>query len=197
MLSVVIKMKNKYIFHSHISEQKFREVIRYFALDIEISKIAVLTGISRQSLNVIIMAVRHRIAFHCEKGSPFESEYSKGEPVAGGFIIYNSCVCVQMIGSDFDDDVKALKKENVSDLLKKYSGVVDFRSWKYHRIEQGIGEADTFWSLTKARLTKFRGIRRDKLYYHLKESEYRYNHRNENLYPLLLKLCRDPALRLI
>ena len=66
-------MTNKYIFHSKISEKKFREIIRYFSLDIEATKIAALTGISRPTINRILKAVRQRIAEFCESESPFES----------------------------------------------------------------------------------------------------------------------------
>ena len=38
-------MKNKYMIRSRISEAKFREFIRYLALDIEAKKIVVLTGL--------------------------------------------------------------------------------------------------------------------------------------------------------
>ena len=38
-------MKNKYIVRSRISQKKFREILKYFAEDIEATKIANLTGI--------------------------------------------------------------------------------------------------------------------------------------------------------
>jgi len=40
-------MKNKYMKSSNISEVKFREIIRYFSLDLEASKIAFLCGVGR------------------------------------------------------------------------------------------------------------------------------------------------------
>ncbi len=39
-------MRNKYFKRSGISERKFREIVRYFALDIEATKIAELSGLS-------------------------------------------------------------------------------------------------------------------------------------------------------
>ena len=66
-------MANKYIFRSKISEKKFREIIRYFSLDIEASKIAQLVGVSRPTINRILKTVRQRIAEFCEAESPFES----------------------------------------------------------------------------------------------------------------------------
>ena len=65
-------MTNKYIFHSKVSEKKFREMLRYFSLDIEASKIAELVGVSRPTIN-ILKAIRQRIAEFCETESPFES----------------------------------------------------------------------------------------------------------------------------
>jgi len=41
---------------------------------------------------------------------------------------------------------------------------------------------------------KLRGIRTDSLIIHLKESEWRWNHRDVNLYPFLLKLLRSEPL---
>ena len=43
-------IKNKYIVRSRISEKKFREILKYFAQDIEATKIANLSGISRISI---------------------------------------------------------------------------------------------------------------------------------------------------
>ena len=65
-------MSNKYIFHSRISEHDFRRMIRYLSVDIEASKIAILTGLSRNTINRIVPAVRRRIAGCCELDSPFK-----------------------------------------------------------------------------------------------------------------------------
>ena len=66
-------MVNKYKKRSKISEAKFREIVRLFALDIEATKIAILTGISRRSINKIFTQIRQRIAEYSEGQSPFES----------------------------------------------------------------------------------------------------------------------------
>jgi len=66
-------MTNKYIYHSKISEKKFREIIWYFSHDIEASKIAALTSVSRPTINKILKAVRQRIAEFCETESPFDN----------------------------------------------------------------------------------------------------------------------------
>ena len=72
-------MKNKYIVHSRISEKKFREVLKYFAQDIEATKIANLTGISRISINKILKNIRILMAKECEKISKFSGEISSSQ----------------------------------------------------------------------------------------------------------------------
>ncbi len=66
-------MVNKYKKRSRISNAKFREIVRLFALDLEATKIAALTGISRRSKNKIITQIRQRIAEYSESQSPFET----------------------------------------------------------------------------------------------------------------------------
>ena len=68
-------MKNKYIKHTHISERKFKEIIRLFSLDLEANKISEITNISRNSINALLAKIRQRIAELCDK----ESYFNKGE----------------------------------------------------------------------------------------------------------------------
>ena len=68
-------MKNKYFVRSHISEKRFREIIRYFSIDLTATQISSLTGLNINTANSILMKLRKRIAEFCEK----ESVFSKGE----------------------------------------------------------------------------------------------------------------------
>ena len=65
-------MINKYKKRSRISEAKIRQVIKLFALDIEATKIAELTGISRKTINKILRQIRERISDYCQQQSPFD-----------------------------------------------------------------------------------------------------------------------------
>lgn len=60
-------MKNKYVFRSRLSESQFRDIIRYFSMDLETSKISLLTGVSTHSLSKLLQAVRLRIFKICEQ----------------------------------------------------------------------------------------------------------------------------------
>jgi len=48
-----------------------------------------------------------------------------------------------------------------------------------------INGLEGFWSYAKQRLAKFHGVSKEKFPLYLKEMEFRYNHRNEDLFELL------------
>ena len=58
--------KNRYYRRSRISEREFRQIIRYFALDLLASDTARLTTISVRSVNAIYIKLRRRLAGECE-----------------------------------------------------------------------------------------------------------------------------------
>ena len=70
------EVKNKYIIRSWISEKKFREILKYFSEDIEVSKISNLTKISEVTLCKIFRGIRILMSKECEK-SKFSGEISK------------------------------------------------------------------------------------------------------------------------
>ena len=75
---MILPMKNKYIIRSQISEKKFREILKYFAEDIEATKIANLTGISRISINKILKSIIVLMSKECEKISKILRLLSSG-----------------------------------------------------------------------------------------------------------------------
>ena len=91
-----------------------------------------------------------------------------------------------------------------SDGWAGYDGLVDLGYKKHYRVRHGKNEfakgknhingIESFWSYAKHRLAKFHGIAPEMFYLHLKECEYRFNHRNDNLYAILLELLRNHPL---
>ena len=91
-----------------------------------------------------------------------------------------------------------------SDHWRGYNGLVDLGYKKHYRVHHGSNEfaigkrhingIESFWSFAKNRLSKFSGIPKSTFYLHLKESEFRFNYRNENIYLLLLKMFRKRPL---
>jgi transposase-like protein len=91
-----------------------------------------------------------------------------------------------------------------SDGWRGYNGLVDLGYKKHFRVHHGrdqfakgrnhINGIESFWSFAKTRLMKFYGMSQNTFYLHLKESEFRFNNRKENIYAILLKLLREKPL---
>jgi len=91
-----------------------------------------------------------------------------------------------------------------SDGWPGYDGLVDVGYAKHLRVHHGqdefargrshINGIESFWSYAKHRLAKFHGVPRHTFYLHLKETEFRFNHRRDNLYLAVLKLLREQPI---
>ena len=91
-----------------------------------------------------------------------------------------------------------------SDGLRSYNGLVDVGFSKHYRVQHAqdefvrgsshINGIESFWSYAKRRLQKFNGVPPHTFVLHLKECEWRFNHRNEDLYRVLLQLLRANPL---
>ena len=57
-----------------------------------------------------------------------------------------------------------------------------------------INGLESFWSYTKRRLSQFNGLSSQRFFLHLKESEFRFNNREKDLYQLFLKKLRQSSL---
>jgi transposase len=103
-----------------------------------------------------------------------------------------------------------LSAEISSDGFRSYDGLVEAGFSKHHRITKKYGRPraifsengvhingiESFWSYAKRRHQKFNGLRSTSFPVFLKETEFRFNARNQDLYKLLLKSCRmDPLKR--
>jgi transposase-like protein len=219
-------MKNRYCFRSRISEKKFRQIIRLFALDLEATKIAQLTGVSRVAVNRYLRAIRERIAESCERASPFGGEVEvdesyfgprrvrgkRGRGASGKTIVFglfkrSGKVYTEVVPDPKKATLQAIIRGRVdvgsvihSDGWRGYDGLVDVGYEKHFRVHHGKSEfvrgrshingIEAFWSFAKVRLHRLKGIHKQTFYLHLKECEWRFNHRGENLYNLLLTQFR-------
>ncbi len=66
-------MNNRYFVRSHIFEAKFREIIKYFCIDLTATQIAQATSLNIHTINSILKKIRLRIAKYCENKGLFES----------------------------------------------------------------------------------------------------------------------------
>ena len=91
-----------------------------------------------------------------------------------------------------------------TDGWRGYNGLVDVGYSKHFRVYHGANEfangnrhingIESFWSYAKRRLVKFNGVPRKTFFLHLKETEFRFNHRSKKLYNVLLNMLRKNPL---
>ncbi len=91
-----------------------------------------------------------------------------------------------------------------TDRWRGYDGLVDVGFDKHLRVNHGNNEfargpvhvngIESFWSYAKRRMVQFNGVPRHTFYLHLKETEFRFNHRHSSLYKALLSLLRGNPL---
>ena len=222
-------IRNKYIYRSRISEAKFRQIVRLFCLDLTAVQTAELSGISRNSVNKYLTAIRRRIAEFCESESPFSGQVQIDESLFGArrvkgkrgrgaygkvlvFGLYkrNGKVYTEVVPNASKKTLQGIIRGKValesvihSDGWRGYNGLVDVGYDKHYRVHHGndefargsahINGIESFWSYAKRRLARFNGIRHTHFILHLKETEFRFNYRNNDLYSVMLKRLRaDP-----
>ncbi|MBD3280201.1 IS1595 family transposase [Candidatus Dojkabacteria bacterium] len=98
---------------------------------------------------------------------------------------------------------KILEESTIyTDGWKSYDGLV-LNGYKHYRIyhsknefargKNHINGIESFWSYAKRRMSKFNGVPKEKFVLHLKESEWRWNHKDDNIYKVLMKeLSKNP-----
>jgi len=227
-------MLNKYYKRSRISEKKFREIIRYFSADLSAEKISYFTGISRVSVNKILMKLRERIVVELENdhNNPFTGDVEIDESYFGptrvrgkrgrgagrktivfGLLKRGGKVYTEIVPNAAAKSLlpiirgKIKKQDNTvvhSDGWRAYDGLVDMGYEKHYRVHHGKNEfargtqhingIESFWSYAKRRLRKFNGISKNTFTLHLKECEFRFNHKDQNLYDIILKMLQKNPL---
>ncbi len=114
-------------------------------------------------------------------------------------------VFVEVLPSTRAKDVLALTVKKVrrgsivyTDKYRSYDALM-FCGYRHLRVDHGkyfsrgrvyINGLEGFWSYAKERIMKYHGVSPQRFPYYLKELEFRYNHRKEDLFPLITKyLC--------
>lgn len=132
-----------------------------------------------------------------------------------GLLKRNGKVYTQIVPNVSRETLKQIVQSKVeldstiySDGWKSYDGLVDWGYKRHYRVNHGNNEfvnrnnprnhingIENFWGIAKVRLAKLRGLRKDHFNLHLKECEFRYNMRHEDMYKTLLKLLRKERKR--
>lgn len=202
-------MNNKYVNRAKISEAKFRELVRYFVLDLNAKQIAELTRLNRNTVNRYLTEMRRKIDRYCTATSEMSRIYSESDAESKEAVV--QCVLIReyrgQIAADpvFLSGNRPLEDQKWFKMYGEtgFSLVIDPETGKSiplnnrTRNEQdsaGINRAKSFWANAKMRMAKFKGLHPSTYRYHLRECEFRFNNRDKDLYQLLLKILRKDPL---
>lgn len=78
-----MKLWNKYLYRSHISEWKFRQILHLFCEDLDATKIASFTRVQRKTINRILTKIRFRIFDLCQSEEKLSGEIEVDESYFG------------------------------------------------------------------------------------------------------------------
>ena len=227
------KPKNKYVTNSHLSERKFRELLRLFCADVTAASAAELTGLNRNTVNSYYMRLRVRIAEICERESPFAGEVeadesyfgarrvrgkrgrgARGKTIVFGLLKRGGKVYTQIVPDVSRATLRQVIEEKVdkdstmyTDGFRSYDGLVDWGYRHHYRVHHAENEfvepanhrnhingIESFWGYAKNRLVKYQGVAKEDFYLHLKECEFRFNMRGQDMYKFMLRELRNRAL---
>ena len=224
-------MKNKYVNRSKISEAKFRQLVKLFALDLTATQATELTRLNRNTVNRLYAAMRERIAEYSRQTSPISGEVEadesyfgsrrvrgkRGRGASGKTIVFG---LFKRGGKVYAEIVPDAKKATLQAIVRGhvdvesvihtdgwcgYDGLVDLGFEKHYRVNHADNEfskgngahingIESFWGYAKHRLVKFNGIPKELFEIYLKETEFRFNNRGNDLYQILLKMFRNEPL---
>ena len=158
--------RNKYINRSRISEAKFRQLVKYFALDLDAQKVTVLTGLNRNTVNRYLRLIRERIVEFCNQSSPFkgvvevDESYFGAKRVKGkrgrgaggktpvfGILQRGGKVYTVIVPNCAQKTLQAIIRGHVevdsiihSDQWRGYDGLVDVGYKKHYRVRHSMNE---------------------------------------------------------
>lgn len=133
---------------------------------------------------------------------------ARGKTIVFGVYKRNGRVYTEIIPNCKKASIQAIIRGKVeltatlhTDGFRSYDGIVHMGYKKHYRVHHDrdefvrgtahINGIEGFQGLAKTRLVKFKGMSPSTFYLHLKECEFRFNHRDEDLYQLLLKITRS------
>ena len=157
----MLTARNRYVARSHLSEAKVRQIVRLVALDLEATKVAQITGVSRRTVNRLCHALRVRMAQECEAHAPhrgtveLDESYcgrrrirgkrgrgAGGKTVVFGIFKRNGRVYTQIVPDAKQATLRAVIRGRValasvlhSDGWIGYDGLVDLGYRKHFRVE--------------------------------------------------------------
>jgi transposase len=139
---------------------------------------------------------------------------SKGKTIVFGILKRGGKVYVQVVENCKQETLLPISKKVIkpnsiiyTDGFRAYENLLNEGFKAHFIVNHGNNEfakngtihtngIENFWGLCKSRLVKFRGLNKQTFLTHIKECEFRYNHKQQNIYNLLLNNFRTIPLKL-
>ena len=163
---VEMKGKNRYIKNAHISERKFKEILRCFCLDLTAKQTSEMTNLNRNTINRYFNKFRERIVKLCQMDSPFHGEIevdesyfgarrvkgkrgrgAKGKTIVFGILKREGKVYTEIVPDAQKATLQAIIRGKVSvesiiysDKWRGYDGLVDVGYDKHFRVNHSDNE---------------------------------------------------------
>jgi transposase len=207
----------RWIGELNLTARQWLWIVKLFELEIPPSQMAKEVGISYPTALKAIYLIRRAIAqasgdgelaIDTRGGAPAGSDAERATDAhrrAFGLLERNGRISIHVI-----DDVSAEKVLQEQPKFTKQGAIIftgPFRGydgvilWRF-RLPAGIAKRlpkgkspldglDNFWSFARPRLSKFHRTSDQDLYYFLRELAFRYQHRNQELFALLVSLMTE------
>src|SRR3989344_5337275 len=161
-------------------------ILYYFYLELSASKTADELDIDYGVVHRKFMQFRKRIAEYCnQEANKLNGELEIDENVSAE-ILMNEIKNKTEKGSVFYTDgwksYKSLHQFGKHNIIRHDKN-------EFAKIKNHINGIEGFWSFAKERFYKYHGINRKNYPFYLKEMEFRFNNRNNNVFNLLLDIC--------
>jgi transposase len=220
--SPAARSKNQLAHRAKISQARLRQLVRYFAVDLDASQIAQLMNLNRNTVNRYTRAIRERIAENCASewavvdDTRIEASIwlarrirTQGGGAGGEVLLFRIFTCNGRIGTqtasrtlherlqiNFRTKIRCNKIFYLSANGAGSGESLDATKPCGEIVQRltKISDLETFWSYAKSRFAKFHGMSNNTFELHLCESQFRFNNRSENLYKLILTLIKKRPL---
>jgi len=192
-----------YLEHAKLQDKILKEICYFFSLDYTASQTAQELNLSRQTINNYFKIIRtlllnkqeelmHKNKEEQDKKEAFSLKYLSCNSYVNYYIQYKEKVFIIDCSSTLLPKIENLLNEQIISSLKNSKAncaKVLFNPRKEnYLIMRMLKTSNTMQDFVDTRLKKFRGLNKDSLLMHLKESQFRFNYSREYLYTTLLNL---------
>lgn len=217
-----MQAKNRYAQHARISERKLRMIVKLFACGESATLISRRTGMNRNTINKYINQIRREIAANgiseevtwdaLEYDAYFEDLRRKDK---SGLLCADRSFALRCCPETGEIRIRFFPVATSAEVWKviaRRAAQNEDRSWRSYDIlgfrktfrgnwdNRPVSPHDPrdilslFWESVRERLIVSHGVPSSVFWLHLRESEFRFNHRREDLYGVLLAMLKENPL---